>query len=318
MTTACRLSRWTETYLDGELSPEHTLDYEDHLSGCCCCQGKLKFEQALRFSMRRTARIATHPSQGFEARLRTAMAAERAQEPCASALTEASRSVARAALQHPTQVAPLPHRPLTWRTIAPLSVAAAAALVFAALRNESTDSMASEVRAGSASVGAKDTVQTVQEFLDQLAADTEHNHDVSAASAPAPVEEGEPVIFASAPPPSVIHLTPDRRWRTPQELERLGAIWEGIRYRTLASHDRVPSIQYRVGGHRVLLWAYDSQRVPLRVALEPRVALNHPVFVGSRHGLAIAAVERNGHGFAATTDLSQSEAAELVVTAATH
>lgn len=316
MTTDCRLSRWTETYLDGELSPEHTLDYEDHLSGCCFCQGKLKFEQALRFSMRRTTRIATHPSQGFEAKLRARMAAEREQQSRDRASTGDPHTVAGAVAQHPTQVAPLPHRPLTWRTIAPLSVAAAAALVFAALRNESPDSMTAlaAVRANGASVGAKDTVQTVQEFLDQLAADTEHNHDAASA----PVEEVEPVVFASARPPSIINLSHDRRWRTPEDLERLGAIWEGIRYRTLASHDRVPSIQYRVGGHRVLLWAYDSQRVPLRVALEPRVALNHPVFVGSRHGLAIAAVERNGHGFAATTDLSQSEAAELVVTAATH
>lgn len=315
MTSACRLSRWTEAYLDGELSPEHTIDFEDHLSCCCCCQDKLKFEQALRFSMQRTARIAAHPSQGFESRLRAMMAAERELQPRVASPAPTTGATA-AAPGQATQAALQPHRPLTWRTIAPLSVAAAAALVFAALRNESTEPIGtpSLARADGAAVRAKDTVQTVQEFLDQLATDTEHNHEPSSAL----VEESEPVTFVPPRPPSVIHLSPDRRWRTPEELERLGAIWEGIRYRTLAAHDRVPSIQYRVGGHRVLLWAYDSQRVPLRVALEPRVALNHPVFVGSRHGLAIAAVERGGQGFAATTDLSQSEAAELVVTAATH
>jgi len=316
MTSACRLSRWTETYLDGELSPEHTVDFEDHLSGCCCCQAKLKFEQALRFSMRRTTRIATYPSEGFETKLRALMATERE----SAERNSADQSEARVhdqlekANSRPQAAPIVSHRPLTWRAIAPLSVAAAAALVFAALRNQPSDAIMvgdlSPASADGRSIRAKDTMQTVQEFLDQLAADTEHNPDPSAAL----VEESEPV-FVPALQPSVIHVSQNRRWPVPR-FEDLGGIWEGLRYRNLAVQDRVPSLHYRIGGHRVLLWAYDSQRVPLRVVLEPRVARNHPVFVGSRHGLAIAAVEREGQGFVATTDLSQSEAAELVVTAA--
>lgn len=310
MTSACRLSRWTDTYLDGELSPEHTVDFEDHLSCCCCCQEKLKFEQALRFSMQRTARIAAYPSQDFEAKLRALMASERAAES-----EPLGRNASCWEEREPTRPAPVAtHRPLTWRAIAPLSVAAAAALAFAGVRGSTTDSkIATTDVLGGGSPRAADTMQTVQEFLDQLASDTQHNQELSSTE----VEEAEPQFVATRPP-SVIHVGQDRRWRTPQGLEKLGAIWEGLRYRHLAMHDRVPSLQYRIGGHRVLLWAYDSQRVPLRVVLEPRVALNHPVFVGTHHGLTVAAVERAGQGFAATTDLSPSEAAELVVTAAAH
>src|SRR5512138_3815698 len=124
MTTPCRHARWTETYLDGELSPENTVDFEEHVSECCSCQCRLKFEQALRFSMRRTTRMETFPSEGLEARLRALMVVEaRAETPTAIEQSAASSTRGHA-------------RPLTWRTIAPLSVAAAAALVFAAMRNE--------------------------------------------------------------------------------------------------------------------------------------------------------------------------------------
>lgn len=309
MTEACRLCRWTETYLDGELSAEHTVDYEAHLSECCNCQNQLKFEQALRFSMRRTVRIESSPSDGFEAKLRALMVAEREQN---------DQSQRTAAASDPG-FTPIPlqsyPRPLTWRTIAPLSVAAAAALVFAALRNEPTVPVSGEsLHASTAGspVAARDTMQTVRDFLDQLAADTAEHSEQSTEL----VEESD-TAFLTPRPPAMINVANGRHWPRPQ-IERLGGIWEGLHYRNLARAGRVPSLHYRIGGHRVLLWAYNSERVPLRVLLEPHIARNQPVFVGTHNGLAVAAVERGGHGVVATTDLSPSEAAELVVTAAAH
>jgi hypothetical protein len=315
MTAACRFSNWAETYVDGELSPEHTIDFEEHLSACCSCQTKVRFEQALRFSMRRATRVVASPSAGFEARLRALMVAER------SAQCELNESDQRFGATHqkcetvPRPVPPVP-RPLTWRTIAPLSVAAAAAIVFAAMRNEPNNEAAISGRVSASVAGngvaSHDTMQTVRDFLDQLATDSEHSAEDPAAL----VEEAEPVMV-SPRPPSMINVSSGRHWTLPR-LENIGGIWEGLHYRELAREGRIPSLHYRIGGHRVLLWAYDSERVPLRVLLEPRVARNHPVFVGTRHGLAIAAVERQGQGFVATTDLSPSEAAELIVTAAVH
>lgn len=309
MTDACRLSRWTETYLDGELSPEHTVDFEDHLSGCCICQSRLKFEQALRFSMRRTVRVATYPSPDFESRMRAKLAAARDTE---AVTVETLRQPKKAG----PIAAPLHAKPLTWRSIAPLSAAAAAALMFAALRNEPTELIAGSTVAASTTgttVASKDTMQTVREFLDQLAADGEHHPELAAS-----VDlDGEPAFLASRPP-SVINVGDKRRWPLPN-LDGLGGwTFEGFHYRNLALHDRVPSLHYRIGGHRVLLWAYDSERVPLRAVLQAQVARSRPVFVGTRHGLAIAAVENGNHGLAITTDLSTSEAAELAVAAVVH
>jgi hypothetical protein len=304
MTDACRLSRWAETYLDGELSPEHTVDFEDHLSDCRSCQERLKFEQALRFSVRRTVRVATYPSHDFESRMRAAMVGAR---DCATDVAEAKPALEPS--NHAAPLVPLHPRPLTWRAIAPLSVAAAAALVFAAMRNEPTQPTGPGPT--TAGMTSKDTMQTVRDFLDQLATDTEHHPDGAAAL----VEEGEPV-FVTTRPPTIINVG-QRRLPLP-ELKSLGAIWEGLHYRNLAMHGRTPSLHYRIGGHRVLLWAYDSERVPLRAVLQAQVARSQPVFVGTRQGLAIAAVERGSNGIAITTDLSTSEAAELAVTAAIH
>jgi hypothetical protein len=308
MTDACRLSRWAETYLDGELSPENTVDFEDHLSGCCSCQSRMKFEQALRFSMRRTVRVATYPSPDFESRMRAMMAAARDTDDAPSSASRQPKKPAAVAAQ-------LHAMPLTWRAIAPLSVAAAAALMFAALRNEPMDVVPGETIDASTtgtSAASKDTMQTVREFLDQLAVDSEHHPELASA-----VEvDGEPVFVASRPP-SIINLNDKRRWPLPK-LDNLGGIWEGLHYRNLALHGRVPSLHYRIGGHRVLLWAYDSERVPLRAVLQAQVARSQPVFVGTRHGLAIAAVENGNHGLAITTDLSTSEAAELAVAAVVH
>ena len=309
MTDSCRLSRWTELYLDGELSPEHTVDFEDHLSECSGCQCKLKFEQALRFSVRRTVRVDTYPSQEFEAKIRALVAASCAKE---TTVTKSSPATRRA-----STVAALPVRPLTWRSITPLSVAAAAALVFAGMRNTPTDETSPRQAdiAGTGSSARSTERDTIRSFLDQLAAETDslRQEDGSAQF----VEEAEPV-FLSPMPPAVIAVSDKRRMATPR-LSDVGAIWEGLHYRNLAAiQGRIPSLRYRIGGHRVLLWAYDSERVPLRVVLEPHVARNRPCFVGTHNGLAFAAVEHGGHGIVATTDLTTREAAEVAVTAALH
>ena len=51
---------------------------------------------------------------------------------------------------------------------------------------------------------------------------------------------------------------------------------------------------------------------PLRATLEPRVVRNLPVYVGSRRGYSIAALEKRGVGYAVATDLNDRESAELV------
>jgi hypothetical protein len=61
------------------------------------------------------------------------------------------------------------------------------------------------------------------------------------------------------------------------------------------------------------VYVYDASRMPVRTTLQERLVRNAPVYVGSRHGVSIAATERsNGVGYAIATDLNNDESAELV------
>jgi anti-sigma factor RsiW len=310
MTNRCSFSRWTESYLDGELSPEHTVDFENHLSACPCCTTKLKFDRAVRLSTQRAIRGNSQPSSAFEAKLRAVMMAERVREQ-----TEAVQGVAsqRTATSTPFAVVSADssanepaHRPLSWRAIAPISIAAAAALAFAALRGEPTLGSGQVLASNSGSeLSRTDTMQTVREFLDQLAEDSEHNSRNDDWRTPYRLPLSLPLVADSI---NVVH----GQRLTPPRLENAGAFWEGYHLRQVPVQGRVSSWHYRVANHRVLLWVYDSKKLPLRAVLEPRVAHNQPVFVGTHRGRAVAALEKNGFGYAATTDLPQTQAAELV------
>jgi len=71
---------------------------------------------------------------------------------------------------------------------------------------------------------------------------------------------------------------------------------------------------YYVDGHRLTVYVFDAEEVPLRNTnvLKPRVVRDRPVFVGTKRGYSIAAIENRGVGYALATDLDTQESAELV------
>ncbi len=285
MTQPCRVSRWIETYVDGELSAERVVEVEAHLLECGACRERRDFEQALRRSLRRQVRQAALVSTDFEKRIRQRLVAHRNAPP--EPLPAHRRNV--------------PSGALTWRSVVPLSIAAGVALVGGALKDRDAAADASGHRFAStkpAAIEKSDTMASVREFLDELA------------------------VHYSQPSTSVIHASsqlpvigPEPGWAIqPPEFRSLGGVWEGWEQRRTGP-GRVASLHYRFGGHRVVVWVYDSQRLPLRAVLEPHVARNRPVFVGMHRGFSVAAVEDHGLGYAATTDLPTAEAAELVAAA---
>ena len=67
----------------------------------------------------------------------------------------------------------------------------------------------------------------------------------------------------------------------------------------------------------VTVYVFDSRRVPLQAAqLQARHVGSQRVFVGNVRGVAVAASEQNGIGYALATNSSDEEAARLVLTAA--
>lgn len=284
--SACRRAvPLLETFADGELPAEKVIEVEQHLLDCGCCRERVRLTHALQVSTRRAVRADAEPSPEFQARLLRALAAER--ETAASAERERDERER--------------GKPLSWRFIVPMAAAAGFTLVWAAQNNDSAERAASSERVKHAEAA------TVTASVDRLIEELVDHH----ASPPAP-EVTEPSMIGNLEPEVgvPVHLP---------SLKQYGARWEGasvLPVKVAPKDLRAASLRYRLGGHRVTLYVYDSSRFPLRATLEPRVVRNMPVYVGQRRGYSIAAVEKRGLGWAVATDLTDRESAELVAASA--
>ena len=177
------------------------------------------------------------------------------------------------------------HR-LSWRTVVPVAAAAALTLVWAASANKSHNA---EHQISQASLDNAD--QLLEELVD---------HHMNAGRP----QVTEPALLSQLEPEVGVPL------KLPS-LKDYGARWEGGSV-VPVSNQHAASLCYRVDGHRVTLYVYNSTRVPIETKLKPRVVRNEPVYVGSRRGVSIAATEHRGVGYAIATDLNDDESAELV------
>jgi anti-sigma factor RsiW len=287
--SACRSSApLLETFVDGELSADKAVEVEQHLEECSCCRERVRLTHALQVSTRRAVRSAVEPSPEFQARLLRALCAEREREATVKAEREREERI----------------RPLPWRFIVPMAAAAGLTLVWGASNDSEPVAVQHSSEQASLVGGGEPTVTaSVDRLIEEL---VDHHAAASLPELMEPSQLGnlEPEVGVPVNLPSLNHY---------------GARWEGasvVPLKIPAKNLRAASLRYRLGGHRVSLYVYDSARFPLRATLEPRVVRNMPVYVGTRRGYSIAAVERRGQGWAVATDLSDRESAELVAASA--
>jgi anti-sigma factor RsiW len=184
-----------------------------------------------------------------------------------------------------------PHsRPLSWRLVAPLAAAAALVLTFGAVRERQQQAdgpLESRPRQVEASVN----------LMDEL---------VRYHAAPAIPE----VTDRSALGGLEAHVGVPMRG---PDLSPYGARFLGASL-VPVEHHRAASLQYNVAGHRVTVYVFNPQWVPVRSlrSLEPRVIGDRAVFVGVHNGYSIAAIEKRGVGYVIATDLDDRESAEMV------
>jgi anti-sigma factor RsiW len=186
--------------------------------------------------------------------------------------------------------AELHSRMLGWRGIMPIAAAAAAVLVWAGSANKHpTTDVAVQKNTM--------TPNSVEKLIDELVA----NHQ--RASGP---QFTEPALLPQLEPEVGVPV------REPN-FKPFGARWEGVSV-VPVSNQRAASLRYRIAGHKLTVYVYDSSRMPFGKRLERRLVVrDEPVYVGSRKGVSIAATERsNGVGYAVATDLNDVESAELV------
>jgi anti-sigma factor RsiW len=274
--TGCRhFAPLLEPFRDGELSPAQVVEVEQHLVECELCTERVRLGEAMRASLKQVVRAESPVTAAFEERIRAALAAERARDERSDVAQDA-------------QV-----RTLSWRSIVPIASAAAVVMVWAAsANNRAPDTMVSK----SGVLYGDVAPQSVEKLLEDLV----QNHERAAAP-----QITEPTLLPQLEPEVGVPV------KLPK-FEQYGARWEGVSV-VPVSNQRAASLRYRIAGHKLTVYVYDASRFPVRTKLKERVIRDAPVYVGSRHGVSIAAAERrNGVGYAVATDLNGDESAELV------
>lgn len=262
-----------EPFRDGELSPADVVDVEAHLVECERCAERVRLGEALRVSLKQHLRAAAPVTESFEERIRMTLAAEREREERLAAPVD------------------LHSRMLGWRGIMPIAAAAAVVMVWAASANN---------RTADPSTVAKGDVASTPASVEKLIEDLVTNHQ--RATGPQFTEQ---TLLPQLEPEVGVPV------RAPN-FKAYGARWEGVSV-VPVNNQRAASLRYRIAGHRLTVYVYDASRLPVRSTLTERIARGAPVYVGSRHGVSIAATERsNGVGYAIATDLNKDESAELV------
>jgi anti-sigma factor RsiW len=272
-----------ETYVDGELSPERTLEVQSHLESCERCAEQVALERARRQSLKLAVYEDVVVSEAFRARLSEAL--RRADVEDVAMRTPRQRRGRRA---HGL-------RDLGYYWSGPLAIAAGLAMWFSGQGFGGQDRSAHPKPEPANEPQAASAVLNTDELLDRL---LDYHSDP-----PAP-EVTEPML--------VPRLERDVGVRVSVP-ELMGAQWQGagvIRVRTLSA----ATLRYKLPGeHNVTIYVYNASRVPLHEALKrARSEREEPVYVGYRRGYSIAAMERRGLGYAVATDRDDRETVKLV------
>ena len=310
MTTCRDISSWMETYVDGELPIDRSVDTECHVAQCPGCAERLRFERAFRNSVKRVVQEQSQPTLSFAQRMERALVAERALSrvyACtptssvhhASGSSMRGQAVRRAlegrakdrTVKRPaaTDVAAGTWGTLRWRTLLPIAAAAAGAILWAGLQNQQQLPMA----LGSTN-NSDLRLSQLDNYLDVMV--SRHR----GSSHPRSIQFSHEDMLD---PP--FQLPPFQDVRVANEDP----------YSQPLSALRGASSAYQVKGHRVTFFAYEAGAAPLRARLEGHPLRGHVVYVGRRQGYSVATVEEGPVGYAMTSDLPPLENAELIASA---
>jgi anti-sigma factor (TIGR02949 family) len=262
-----------DAYADGELSPKQVLEIEAHLAECHSCSSRLQLDHAVRKSVRRATYAAAVPSDAFRERLMHSLRAE----------TERTEAAERAAAPRGSM--------LSWSNIAPLAAAAAFALIWKAMPHERDAILPTPPSKLESSIEPFNIEKVLNDIVDKHL-----DRSAPAVTEASLVEHLEPEVGVPVHAPNLLQY---------------GARWEGGSVVPL-QNERAASLRYRVAGHRVTVYVFNSEKLPFSRGFTKRVVRNEPVYVTWKRGVSIAATDRRGVAYAVATDLSEDEGAEIV------
>lgn len=269
-----------DTYLDGELSSEQTLELQGHLDTCADCTETIAFMRAMRQSAQRAALRDGSVTEAFRAQLTRALRDE--------AAAERDAVVARRSRRWWLGSAP--------RYGAAMVGLAAAVVLWMGPRSVHT---------------ARERELTPPEQQASLAPEDILDRMIDYHTAPPKPQVTEPKLLPE--------LERDVGVRVPlPSLVQYGAEWQGGSVVRVRRDQPAAYLRYRTRDHHsVTVYVYNASRIPLHAGLKPRMFREEPVYQGNWRGYSIAAQLRQGVGYAVTTDLDESRSAELVRTIST-
>lgn len=303
-----------QLYADGELEPARTVEMEQHLGRCAPCNEELALLKALRKSLRRST-VAQAPA-ALRERLQ-ALAWQPNALAASSALVEDQTSIAQAQSLSAHATTKTEERAsraarVSWSVAMAMSAAACFALGYFAVRAPTATARASKSNVlqntadGStfgergplmANAAIGDAIPSLDSVIDQL---------VSLHANPIPPETTDPNELKNFDPYVGV---PVRRPR----LSVTNASFLGARMHALRDTQRTAALEYKVNGHRLTIYVFDSRLLRLTPrSLRPRVVESRPVFVGQVRGYSVAAAEAKGVGYALASDLDEDKSAQAV------
>lgn len=304
---------------DGELELARALEMELHVSSCRVCEDELGLLKAMRKSMRRST-VLRAPQRLREnlQHLAAAWPHPQTQEgqalglgiPVAS-IGESQDSLGRVDPTIPSAPKKLNRK---WAGVPmslamAMSAAACFALGYYAVRAPAALFRASKGgigRAGAEIGATSPLVASASAFADSLGLDSVIDQLVSLHANPIPPETTDPNELKNFDPYVGV---PVRRPRA----GIVNANFLGARMHALRDAQRTAALEYKVNGHRMTVYVFDSRLLRLTPrALRPRVVESRPVFVGNVRGYSVAAAEARGVGYALASDMDEDKSAQAV------
>lgn len=311
-----------EAFVDGELSPEQTLEIEAHVDDCRHCQASADFLRTLSATVRgvvhaETARLMTSPTEspaaqpdahalGTSAHLVVEASAAGNVSPSFMARLERAIEVE---IERESMAADQTSRGTWVGRITVFAAAASATLWFgvrtfgpeASSLTATQDGGPVQARTRNSGVGGvplpEDEVSTLEGALDRL------------------------IDYHSAPPaPDVTsadllpRLEPDVgvRMQLPK-LDAYGARWEGASLVPVRNNQRAASFRYQLPNkNRVTLYVFNASRLRVQDSAHLQRETPQPVYFGQWRGYNVAAKETHGVGYALATDMDGPAVARMI------
>jgi anti-sigma factor RsiW len=277
-----KYARLLGAYLDGELEAAKLLEIEGHVSKCETCRERVELDRAMRGTVRNVV-ASSAPSadakKAMRARMRAAMAAAERRSEADAALAEHAGG----------------SKLFGWRTMVPLSSAAALAIVWGSIAHAPMRDSDGGANVKAAGLG------------DPLAG------FVAMHSRPLPMERTDPQAVRGFEQYVGVPVRP-------ATFEKRGARLIGGRLMPVNAEARAALLEYRVGqgpgSARVSVFIYDPQKIQVSDAsLTPRAVGTAQVRVGRANGYSVAVTQNRGVGYALASDLDTDRSAELAALA---